>query len=99
VKRLTKAIDEIVESRDLNRITPLTKRPFILADGYQMGSNPGWVKAQASQAERDGAAWDAVTCKHGTNEWSRWSEIPNADYVRRLLTTAVDHGHVTITES
>lgn len=90
-------IDEIVEARDLSRITPTTHpRPFILADGVLLGSNPGWVKDQAAKAERDGAPWDAITVKHGTNEWSRWSEIPNGNFCARLLAVCVDRGHVTI---
>ena len=90
-------ITEIVNTRDLSRIKPVSApRPFILADGILMGSNPGWTKAQAEQAERDGAPWDAVTCKVDNHEWSRWSTIPSEDFLRRLLVTCVSRGLVTI---
>lgn len=91
-------IAEIVETRDLNRITPAAgfDRPFIFADAIAFGSNAGWGKSQAAKAERDGAPWDAISPMHGTTTWSRWSEIPNATYAEHLLMYAVDRGLATI---
>jgi hypothetical protein len=91
-------IAEIAAARDLSRVQPRIKYPFVWAQAALMGSFTYYPRERTFDADRDGAPWDAAFARHAGG-WHRWSEEgSSADWRAHMLEIAVRHGWVVLTD-